>query len=671
MDSQIASLVGKSFKWVLDLSTWSLFIANGASRAGFEFRLSLLDVFRHISPVSRKRLRNLLLHPNNYGVARASFIYQIDDVRSCIVYIEHQGNHQGQVNGLGNVQSVIPSQVGSEWLLQTLLNDQRKSVIIADESFNILCVNHRLLNKFDVKEEQILGLPVWILSAGASSAQNIQSVLLDNRDKESWGSVAEFAKSNGESSVQDIDVRAIRWSADNQVYVINLHELNGLQLNLTDSEQVKWQPSFDLPSRQAIIERVEQGCKDQVLMVACIRPNFFKSVREEADRRLSLALKKLSIPLVMGRLESGVYCLVTKLCPKNFQDTHAVTKLLRQLRKELKSNVHDLIYRDIVNGHWGIDIYGIDNSSLDKVIERALQTMRVHDRRKTPYAFFNRQLVEKANTDQKLTAAVLEAVRLRNIDVAFQPIVNISTGRIHRLEALCRFTGGGKEYSVQKLIDTAEKIGVVHVLDKIVAERALHGMEKIRAKFPTVHRLSLNCSLKESDEKLKCFDELCTVIQKHKPENISVMIEITESAYFDNSLMDSEQVMNARDNGIDIAVDDFGSGNSSFQYFNDIKFDCIKIDRSFISDIDSVRHKYLAVKMLTELAHELAVDVVVEGVETLAELKTLAALKVKYVQGYYFSKPCSLQQILECESINDVIDHPEYAVDLIAISEIE
>lgn len=671
MNSQIASLVGKSFKWVVDLSTRSLFIVSGESRVRVTFQLSLKDVFRHISPTSRKRLRSFFLHPNSDGVARASFIYQIDDVRSCIVYIEHQDKHQGQVNGVGNVQSIIPSQVGSEWLLQTLLNDRRKSVIITDESFNILCVNHRFLNKFDVTEEQILGMPVWTLSPEVSSAQSIQSVLLDNRDKETWGSIAEFAQSNGESSVQEVEVRAIRWSADNHVYMITLNELNGLQLNLTTSEQVKWQPSFDLPSREAIIERVEQGCKDQVLLVACIRPDFFKSVREEADRRLSLALKKLSIPLVMGRLESGVYCLVTKLCPKNFQDTHAVTKLLRQLRKELKSNVHDLIYRDIVNGYWGIDIYGIDSSSLDKVIERALQTMRVHDRRKSPYAFFNRQLVEKANTDQKLTAAVLEAVRLRNIDVAFQPIVDITTGQIHRLEALCRFNGVGKEFSVQKLIDTAEKIGVVHVLDKIVAERALQGIEKIRAKFPTVHRLSLNCSLKESGEKLKCFDELCTVIQKHKPENISVMIEITESAYFDNSLMDSEQVMNARAKGIDIAVDDFGSGNSSFQYFNDIKFDCIKIDRSFISDIDSVRHKYLAVKMLTELAHELSVDVVVEGVETFAELKTLTTLKVKYVQGYYFSRPCSLQHILECESIKDMIDHLEYAVDLIAISEIE
>ncbi|GAL09759.1 diguanylate cyclase [Vibrio astriarenae] len=283
--------------------------------------------------------------------------------------------------------------------------------------------------------------------------------------------------------------------------------------------------------------------------------------------------------------------------------------------------------------------------------------MQLHDRRKGPYAFFNPQLIEDATREQKQVSIVLEAIRLRNIDVAFQPIIDLKSGEIHRFEALCRFGDVAKLFSVQNLIDTAEKLGVVHVLDKIVAEKALRGFAKIQSKFAGNQNISLNCSLVDADEKLKVFDELCTVIQKFKPEQSSVTVEITESAYFDNSLMDSKEVVKARKNGIDIAVDDFGSGNSSFQYFNNLKFDCIKIDKSFISSIDSIRHKFLAVKMLTELAHELDVKVVVEGVETLSELKTVQSLNVDYVQGYFFSRPRPLDDILQCDNLNDLIQN--------------
>ncbi|MDR9826907.1 EAL domain-containing protein, partial [Vibrio sp. FNV 38] len=448
-----------------------------------------------------------------------------------------------------------------------------------------------------------------------------------------------------------------------------LTEMNGLQLNLSPQKDEHWQDVLEMPDKLQLIDQLGQGaCKEKVLLVACIKPDFFKSVREEANKRLSLALKKLSMPLVMGRVDDGVYCIVIKICPNYFKDTHAVPKILRKLRKELKSQVHDLIFRDIVNGLWGIDIHGVDGAPIEVVVDRAIQTMNVHDRRKSPYAFFNQKLIEDANREQKQVSVVLEAVRLRTIDVAYQPIIDLKTGKIHRFEALCRFGDVTNLFSVQELINTAEKLGVVHVLDKIVAEKALLGFARIQSKFSAPQNLSLNCSLVETDEKLKVFDDLCNVINQFKPKDCKVTVEITESAYFDNSLMESPEVIRARKSGIDIAVDDFGSGNSSFQYFNNIRFDCIKIDKSFISDIDTIRHKYLAVKMLTELAHELQVKVVVEGVESYSELRAVQTLKVDYVQGFYFSRPRSLQDIVSCNNLEDLIANKQYAHEIIVIS---
>lgn len=658
MDELISSSIGETFDWHLDRPTLMFSYHPQNRDVKFPESRPIKQIFKRISKRGRLRLKQLLSVYQDDHPSKATLIYNLDTERKAIIHVELTSSSPQSVCGRLKIQSIIPRQVDSEWILMSFLKDQRKGVVVADVDLNILCVNQQLLNLFDVREEDIVGRDLSALSSSSSTQVALRTLKDENRGLDSWGGVIEFEKRNGDRVTHEIDVKKLYWCTENVVYLIRVSEVTGLQLDLNEGTNTHWKSSLDLPDRKALAEAINgMSCKDQVLLITCIKPDFHKSVKEEANRRLALALKQLSLPLVMAKVDEGVYCIVSKLCPQNFKDSHAITKLLRKLRKELKNHVHDLIYRDIINGLWGIDILGIDGSTSEQVIERTIQTMQLHDRRKGPYAFFNPQLIEDATREQKQVSIVLEAIRLRNIDVAFQPIIDLKSGEIHRFEALCRFGDVAKLFSVQNLIDTAEKLGVVHVLDKIVAEKALRGFAKIQSKFAGNQNISLNCSLVDADEKLKVFDELCSVIQKFKPEQSSVTVEITESAYFDNSLMDSKEVVKARKNGIDIAVDDFGSGNSSFQYFNNLKFDCIKIDKSFISNIDSVRHKFLAVKMLTELAHELDVKVVVEGVETLSELKTVQSLDVDYVQGYFFSRPRPLDDILQCENLNDLIQN--------------
>ncbi|MGR5252838.1 EAL domain-containing protein [Vibrio astriarenae] len=640
-------------------------------RQSMEVEYSMVDQTKHrfgpvklkkflsrMSKRTRTRVLSLLKAPSKEHRGKGTLIFDLDVSRRAIVHVDVTSCNDSEVVGHACVQSIIPQQVDSEWILMSFLKDRRKGVVVADSAMNILCVNDHLLRTFSTTESNIVGQHISSLTNSAETKTAIERLCDSHKGEDGWGGVAEFLKHDGESTTQDIDIKKLYWCTESLVYLIRLTEVSGRQFNLSHEKEEHWQTTLEMPNKQALLEQVNQyECKDQVLLVACIQPDFFKSVRKEANRRLALALRQLTLPVTMARLEDGVYCVVAKLCPNNFKDTHAVTKVLRKLRKDLKSNVHDLIYRDIVNGLWGVDVYGVDGNTIEQVVDRAYQTMKIHDRRKSPYSFFNPELIEIATKEQQQTSLVLEAVRLRKLDIAYQPIVDLMTGKIHRFEALCRFRDAGKMFSVQSLIETAETLGVVHVLDKIVAEKALQGFTQIQQKFSGHQNISLNCSLVDSEEKLRIFDELCAVIQKFKPEHTNVTVEITESAYFDNSLMDSKEVIKARKNGIDIAVDDFGSGNSSFQYFNNLRFDCIKIDKSFISDIDTVRHKFLAVKMLTQLAHELNVKVVVEGVETVSELETVKSLSVDYVQGYIFSRPRPLNEILACDTLDNLIQN--------------
>ena len=121
------------------------------------------------------------------------------------------------------------------------------------------------------------------------------------------------------------------------------------------------------------------------------------------------------------------------------------------------------------------------------------------------------------------------------------------------------------------------------------------------------------------------------------PEQL--VYELTETIALDDLALSQRVFAELRRNGIRIALDDFGTGWSSFAYLKDLKFDKLKIDKSFIQKMDSDARQALFVQAITELCHRLDICVVAEGVETELELSEVLRLAVDEIQGYYFARP--------------------------------
>jgi EAL domain-containing protein (putative c-di-GMP-specific phosphodiesterase class I) len=155
--------------------------------------------------------------------------------------------------------------------------------------------------------------------------------------------------------------------------------------------------------------------------------------------------------------------------------------------------------------------------------------------------------------------------------------------------------------------------------------------------------LSLNCSM--ADTESHHLQEMFAYIHDSPIANEDVTIEITETSYFEKNINNSNLLDQIRGSGIKIAVDDFGTGNSSFSYFSDFHFDELKIDRKFITNIDQIKQKFFAVNMLRQLSHDLNIKVVAEGVENAQELETLKLIDVDFIQGYFFFKPMTAAQV--------------------------
>lgn len=127
----------------------------------------------------------------------------------------------------------------------------------------------------------------------------------------------------------------------------------------------------------------------------------------------------------------------------------------------------------------------------------------------------------------------------------------------------------------------------------------------------------------------------------------SLELEITEDVLFELTDTSKKSLLALKKQGYKIAIDDFGTGFSNFDYLQQIEVDVLKIDKSFVNRIQDTSKSYLVVEAIIKMSHILGVTVVAEGVETKAQLKSLKSMGCDIVQGYYYSKPLSLDDFLE------------------------
>ena len=132
------------------------------------------------------------------------------------------------------------------------------------------------------------------------------------------------------------------------------------------------------------------------------------------------------------------------------------------------------------------------------------------------------------------------------------------------------------------------------------------------------------------------------IIEKYNVDYKCLCFEITEGVLLDNKEIVFDNIKSLKELGIKIALDDFGTGYSSFNYLRNYKLDILKIDKSFLKTNDKL--DFDIINQIKELAHLLDMEVVMEGVETEEQFNIMKDMNIDYLQGYYFSKPISLQE---------------------------
>jgi diguanylate cyclase (GGDEF)-like protein/PAS domain S-box-containing protein len=253
---------------------------------------------------------------------------------------------------------------------------------------------------------------------------------------------------------------------------------------------------------------------------------------------------------------------------------------------------------------------------------------------------FDPTLAADVEDEYALAADLRVALARDDLDVHYQPVVDLASGAVVGLEALARWRHLARgPVPPTRFVAVAERCGLAAALDRWVLRRALHDMARLRASGVVPPATSLAVNLSASNFGDPALDgDLRQWVQRAglRPEQIS--LEITETAIMADSAVAVAVLGRLRQQGFRIAVDDFGTGYSSLAYLRDLPITTLKIDRSFIAEITGDAGALAIVATILELAGAVGVDVVAEGVETAEQAALLRTLGCGSAQGWWWSR---------------------------------
>ncbi|MCY9851386.1 EAL domain-containing protein [Vibrio mediterranei] len=552
-----------------------------------------------------------------------------------------------KVKGSVELLSQSQAQISVFSMIEHLLDDPHRGVLVTNHEHNVLFTNNRLCYEHNVSPISVLGRnisDIQLLQSDSSHMEVFKSMI---SQASRWQGAVITRARDSHARLETISVKKIELSDGKHIFVYIFFGDNFTEKSTDNSAHINFKQETAQDEASFRKSASELSKKNGKYIVISFKPHFYSELEKESRGKVLVALKSSHDKSSFGYLGRNTFIALVKIRQSDVEDLATINLCIKQFFKGMRKYLDDHLVNDIADGQVGVALHGFNGCGIDEVISQSVQAMFVHDSSGSSVNFYDEKLVQGNIRRKRLEQLLIDAIRNKAIDVNFQPIVDTHTGEIVKLEALCRFRFQDMSYTVQEMIHLAEELKLISALDLMVAERAIEEFVSINSGVSKKLSLSLNCSIAESGQPSIHLLDLFELIKRSPVDNDAVTIEITETAYFENNVNNANLLEKIRSAGIKIAVDDFGTGSSSFSYFNDFHFDELKIDRKFITNINEVKQKYFAVNMLRQLSHDLNIKVVAEGVEKVSELETLKSIDVDYIQGYFFYRPLSSSQVRE------------------------
>lgn len=554
---------------------------------------------------------------------------------------------------IAGIQRDITSSVETKRQLsraKVVFDNTSECILITDKQNRIISVNRALEETTGYREHEILGLRPNVLSSGIHDKSYYESLWKHLSEYGHWKGEVWNKRKNGEIYPEEMSINVIR--DDNQEVINYVAVFRDISHWKKAEEQLSFyaynDPLTGLVNRRSFAHRVSKHIDQvsnrhtQAFALLFIDTDDFKSINDLYGHDFGD-----NVLVHIANCLKGIFANHDDICRYGgdefcvlLPDTTAAEA--RQWGQEVVNRISQTFMIDGVEVNTtvsvGISSYpesGETHSELLKNADYAMYNMKGNGRNGICEYDSNMQsqYIEKLKLRDRLKKAITENA----LTVHYQPIIDADSGKIKRFEALLRWFDDVEGFiSPEKFIPVAEKYGLIAHLGEYVLHQACRDLCKVHQAGYTDIAFNINRSVKEFMN-YQATPMVWDVIEKYGLTPDSVIIEITETTASSESQNIQALLGEFKQRGIKVALDDFGTGYSSLSSVVELRPDIIKIDRSFIREMEQSQDSRTLVSLIIDLSHKLGIQVVAEGVENRAQLECLQELNCHYVQGFYYS----------------------------------
>ncbi|OIQ98667.1 phytochrome-like protein cph2 [mine drainage metagenome] len=402
-----------------------------------------------------------------------------------------------------------------------------------------------------------------------------------------------------------------------------------------------------LPNRVLFNDRVEQELKkarraESPLAILMIDLDRFKEVNDtlghgkgdvlliEAAKRISGCMRETD---TVARFGGDEFTVILPGLIDNFYAERIAQNIIQELHKPFMLDTNMVN----ISASIGIAIFPVEAQDVESLLKHADQAMYVAKAEgRNRFSYFTESMQQAANEKHALTNDLRQALSRHELHVYYQPIVELRSGRILKAEALLRWKHPKRGMvSAATFIPLAEESGLIHEIGDWVLNESIDSVRRWLNQYGRIIQVSVNKSPIQFDrrEEITWADALDNL----KLPGNSITVEITEGLLLKDSSKVKQQLLEFRNSGIEVSIDDFGTGFSALSYLKKFDIDYLKIDRSFIKDLELEENDMALTEAIIVMAHKLGFKTIAEGVETEGQFSLLKSFGCDYAQGFLFS----------------------------------